>query len=474
MPKTVLIADESVTIRSVAESLLRGESFSVHSAGDGQMALELARGEKPDLALIAEKLPGLSGAEICEALKADPELAGMPIIYMRTDQPGQTEVNVDAVLTKPFSPQSLLDTVKRFLMAGEAAGVADSFVAQDEEGLEEELIDQALGLDDVGPLPAEEREVPAPAPDGQTDAVPSSEEVATYSALDEAQPQDGADAVEEPAGSVDPPEDGVAELSSDRPGTETQDELDRALDQAFGASIGETPTEDASASGLQEISLADDASSKQALPEPQDGEPATPPAVHDAGSMTEDLGPELPHDYDWFIKEMEREAGAASGSMPEPPPEPPRIEPLVARDEPATESSSGAPRSDDVPPPPKRNASGEIQIDAGEYESRDKPGYEEFISEFRREIARLEGEPSAADEDMAKDPSKGAVVPAESEAGSAGARSVDDHIRALGDRLIESVSQQVARELVARIDNKVIYGLIEARLKEAQGAQADS
>ena len=60
MSKTVLVADESVTIRSVAESLLRGEAYSVRSAADGNMAMELAKTEKPDLVLIGEQLYGYS------------------------------------------------------------------------------------------------------------------------------------------------------------------------------------------------------------------------------------------------------------------------------------------------------------------------------------------------------------------------------------------------------------------------------
>ena len=95
MSKTVLVADESVTIRSVAESLLRGEAYSVRSAADGNMALEMAKTEKPDLVLVGEQLPGLSGTEVCQAMKSDPALRDVPVIFMRADRPGSAPDEAD-------------------------------------------------------------------------------------------------------------------------------------------------------------------------------------------------------------------------------------------------------------------------------------------------------------------------------------------------------------------------------------------
>jgi CheY-like chemotaxis protein len=469
MAKTVLIADESVTIRSVAESLLRGESFSVHSAADGQMAIELASAEKPDLALIGEKLPGRTGAEVCQALKSDPSLQGMPIIFMRTDHPGSAPAEADAILTKPFSPQSLLDWVHRFLGAGdreeaqvptnhaEPVAVPEPASPVDPQGLEEELIDKALGLDEVGSQPAEEREVA-----GSSGSIPFDEEMGTPIGLagDEKMASMDTGITEEVIRDEDEP---AADVTLDSPGMpdskpappREDDELERALDMALGGGAGDMKADDAiPSSTLKEVNLGD-ALPEVERPQASEASSASPGQELDLG------GPDAPeedrpHDYDWFLKEMARETDA-SKQAPPPAPEPPRIEPLETQPE-----ASPAAVEPQVP--------GDLELNTVQEIAEAQSGYDEFISEFRKEIARLEGTVPPAEEDAAP-PQAEHVKFEEARISGGGSKpgsrpAFDADVKALGDQLIDSVTQNVARELAAKIDSKVIYELIEQKLRE--------
>jgi CheY-like chemotaxis protein len=519
MPRTVLIADESVTIRSVAESLLRGESFSVHSAADGKMALELAQAEKPDLVLIGERMPGLSGVEVCAALKSDPSLQAIPIIFMRTDQPGTEPKDVEAVLTKPFSPQSLLEAVRRFLADETEQSAADPFAAVTDDGLEEELIDQALGLDDVGSVPAEEREVSSQLVQGgdeiRLEGEGAEDSDGALGMLGEEESERSEESIAELSVETDlesTPQD--EQPASAQPESEVDLELDRALDDAFGGgevtlepaaesapephsldevALGDTPESTVEAMAQEELSSAtpghsldlgsDAAPPAEPLPETptehvdssQDSQPEMSSALPDGGL---DLGPDVepqerPHDYDWFIKEMEKEASASSQTSSAPEPERPRIEPLV----PQAEDESEQPLAKEPPqepaaavPPGTPGDTSEININVEEFEASQR-GYDEFISEFRKEIAKLEGAVPPADppaEEVTKHSQSGQVALEDSGVAHTPPPPEAADVRQIGDQLIDSVTQQVARELAAKIDSKVIYALIEQKLKEGR------
>lgn len=498
MSRTVLIADESITIRSVAESLLRGESFSVHSAADGNMALEVAASERPDLALIGEKLAGLGGAEVCRAIKSNPDLNSMPIIFMRADRPGPTPEHIDAVLTKPFSPQSLLDAVHRFLASEvgreSTSPVAISAPVLADPGLEEELIDQALGLDDVGSAPAEERNIAAGrSPVGLDLPDASTQEVARPFGLidDSLAPESTSEledvnmnkALDESFGfeapslsrSVPPVESNPGEeLEFESLNTrEPDDDVDMALDAAFGErpsggrnSPAQIPgaAPDHPKSSLQEVSLGE----STAPPRPDRLAPssAAPGGGIDLGGA-DDVADDRPHDYDWFIKEMQQEPGTLGSSRPHH--EPPKIEPLPL---------SPAKRSDRTP-------SGSTPAGPSSKSGRSHPhkAYDEFISEFRAEIAKIEGmatSPAPSRKAEREDQKKSGPVHLPMEAAGEISRPhqeppasavSENSIRAWGDALINTITEQVAKELAAKIDSKAIYALIEQKLKDAQKRQ---
>jgi DNA-binding response OmpR family regulator len=107
MPR-ILIVEDDPGFRSILETLLRLEGHEVHLAADGARGLEQARSRKPDIVLTDLEMPGMSGLDLCKALKAEPSTAHAYII-MLTGQGGQgakldgLRAGVDDFLVKPSS-----------------------------------------------------------------------------------------------------------------------------------------------------------------------------------------------------------------------------------------------------------------------------------------------------------------------------------------------------------------------------------
>ncbi len=120
MPKTLLLADDSVTIQKVVGITFASEDVELVTVDNGDAALKRAREIKPDLVLADVSMPGLDGYELCAALKADPELSRIPVLLLtgtfeRFDKERATRAKVDAHIAKPFEAQALVDQVHQLL-----------------------------------------------------------------------------------------------------------------------------------------------------------------------------------------------------------------------------------------------------------------------------------------------------------------------------------------------------------------------
>jgi two-component system, OmpR family, response regulator len=106
----ILIVEDDPTLLGILKYNLSKEGYAVITAGDGNTALELARREKPDLALLDIMLPGLSGLDVCRILRREMTL---PIIMLtakseESDKIVGLELGADDYVTKPFSLKELL------------------------------------------------------------------------------------------------------------------------------------------------------------------------------------------------------------------------------------------------------------------------------------------------------------------------------------------------------------------------------
>lgn len=120
MTKKILIVDDEPNIVISLEFLMKKEGFEVAVAIDGEEALAKVDSFRPDLVLLDVMMPKKSGFEVCEALRADPEKAGL-LVVMLTAKGRETEVakglaiGADAYVTKPFSTKDLVVKVKGML-----------------------------------------------------------------------------------------------------------------------------------------------------------------------------------------------------------------------------------------------------------------------------------------------------------------------------------------------------------------------
>ena len=107
LPKLLIVDDQAVNIR-VAHELFRND-FEVYMATNGEQALEKARTLLPDLILLDVVMPGMSGHEVCQQLKADPLLAEIPIIFVtahydEADEVRGFELGAVDFIHKPINP----------------------------------------------------------------------------------------------------------------------------------------------------------------------------------------------------------------------------------------------------------------------------------------------------------------------------------------------------------------------------------
>ncbi|HTP27767.1 MAG TPA: response regulator, partial [Anaeromyxobacteraceae bacterium] len=127
MAKTLLLADDSVTIQKVVGMTFAGEDFDITTVDNGEDALARARQRSPDVILADVVMPRRNGYELCEAIKSDPSLRHIPVLLLAGtfeafDEARARAVRADGHIAKPFESQSLIDKVKEVM--GSAATVA--------------------------------------------------------------------------------------------------------------------------------------------------------------------------------------------------------------------------------------------------------------------------------------------------------------------------------------------------------------
>jgi two-component system alkaline phosphatase synthesis response regulator PhoP len=116
----ILVVDDDKQIVRLVSSYLEEAGFAVLTAYDGETAIHTVRREHPDLIVLDVMLPGHDGMEITRWLRADPHVAGIPILMLTArvedvDKIVGLEIGADDYLTKPFNPREVLARVRAIL-----------------------------------------------------------------------------------------------------------------------------------------------------------------------------------------------------------------------------------------------------------------------------------------------------------------------------------------------------------------------
>lgn len=120
---TVLIVDDSPTVREMLSEQLKRSGLSVLEAVDGEEAMEKIRANSPDLVITDIVMPRKNGYELCRWIKNEPATKHIPVV-MCTSKSEEFDVywgmkqGADAYITKPYHPPDLLNAVKKLLQQG--------------------------------------------------------------------------------------------------------------------------------------------------------------------------------------------------------------------------------------------------------------------------------------------------------------------------------------------------------------------
>jgi two-component system cell cycle response regulator DivK len=117
--KTVLYVEDNEYNLKIVRQLLGRTSYRLIEAVDGQLGVETALRELPDLILMDIQLPKLSGLDATRMLRADPKTAAIPIIVITSfalsgDDQKAKDAGASAYLAKPYSPRELLQMIRKF------------------------------------------------------------------------------------------------------------------------------------------------------------------------------------------------------------------------------------------------------------------------------------------------------------------------------------------------------------------------
>jgi CheY-like chemotaxis protein len=117
--KKILIADDEAGIRLTLGRML-DKDYVVLEATNGEEAVEIAKGQKPDLILMDLIMPKMDGYAACSQIKADEATKGIPVVILTAvgnelNKKFATEMGAEAYITKPFSIQGLIDVITPLL-----------------------------------------------------------------------------------------------------------------------------------------------------------------------------------------------------------------------------------------------------------------------------------------------------------------------------------------------------------------------
>jgi two-component system chemotaxis response regulator CheY len=120
MSNSILVVDDTRSMRKMVASVLQAAGYSVEEAGDGAEALDKAKGRVFDLVVTDHNMPRMDGVTLVRALRALPEYDDVALLVLSTETGDELkakgrEAGATGWMAKPFDPQKMLDIVRQFI-----------------------------------------------------------------------------------------------------------------------------------------------------------------------------------------------------------------------------------------------------------------------------------------------------------------------------------------------------------------------
>lgn len=120
MGKTLLIVDDSASMRQLVTFALKGAGYDVIAAVNGKDALSKVAGARIDMVVTDLNMPEMDGITLIKQLRSSPATKFTPVVMLTTESQESRKVEgkqagASGWIVKPFTPDQLIETVKRFV-----------------------------------------------------------------------------------------------------------------------------------------------------------------------------------------------------------------------------------------------------------------------------------------------------------------------------------------------------------------------
>ncbi|MCK5233235.1 MAG: response regulator [Candidatus Aenigmarchaeota archaeon] len=121
MSKTIMIVDDEEDIQDLVSAILEPEGFDMVTASDGNECLDKLKTVTPDLILLDMMMPGISGRETCEKIRANPKTKKIKVAFLTVAKFSESgkgaleKMKISDYITKPFDNSELVKRVKKIV-----------------------------------------------------------------------------------------------------------------------------------------------------------------------------------------------------------------------------------------------------------------------------------------------------------------------------------------------------------------------
>src|SRR5262245_43945972 len=126
MRRTILLADDSPTIRRLVTQTFADANYKIVEVNNGDAAVKTFEQVRPDVVLADIYMPGRNGYQVCAYIRSHSQLGKTPVILLvgafeAFDEDTARQAGATASITKPFEPRALIEMVRTVIRQGEDA-----------------------------------------------------------------------------------------------------------------------------------------------------------------------------------------------------------------------------------------------------------------------------------------------------------------------------------------------------------------